>query len=480
MAISTKDLGSIVLPAGTIKVMLWYDDTTVSSSTHIPTAAQTFVNFPKVTEQGEFTAGVLQLGEVTFSIRDNYDNYSAGVWHKIMKGSETQFRFLLDEGAGDTFLFWGVLVKSKTRFTELYIENEGASGRYVRGYNIQMQSILKKVSDVSIDTMITDLVSNCSVMKIDAGVTRLKGISVSKVIGSILESAFGSTDVSIGSTAVFPSSNNDFQYQDAEASWQNFSLDDPPNSNWVGIILQKSNDSGGTYPDISPYIDANHALYWGLKYKNALEFLGAFIKNLGAIARYRWNVSTSKHQIEISWRGRVGDLVTFGSLAESSGDLESEVTVNDVRVQKRSSASSDSFKGLDLLIEYYPYSHSGEGSIFENFYTMKEFETDIIQPVTEVRIYDYLTSAYFSDYPNILFEDLVEQYYRNRLTTIGRKYIRIYKGIKGTFGGNTNHTNVKQLCRTAIHDGVSSSYYYANKVIKDVDKNILKIDWIKE
>lgn len=468
MAILSKDLGSITIGSRTVKVAVFYDSATGVSSGEIPTAKDSFISIGEFVERIEKKSGILELSNVAVEIREDYSTYVAGVWYKLLQGSELQLRFYLDEGAGDTFLFWGMLSRdTEFRFREKFISSPGSSGRYVRTVSVPLVSMLYKLRDASIfGDLFTAIAGND--YNDSLGGTSLR---FDELIGCFAVTAWGYTDASVASSAVFPSSS-EIQFQDSLGNWRNV--------NELSVRIQLSNSP--ITP--SPYFDAYDVTgqYWGTRFKDPLEVLSHLAKSYGFLIRYFYGqadgtigVSGNLHRIQFVTRGRTANVVTPGEVIESDLSVATILKPSDVyfsrldNTEAYGTTGGDIEERLDFL--YSPGSIQNQ----EKFYYNRLGTYGL--PIA-VRFYNYSTGAYSTGASYTT--EAMRYYYFYRIASNTQAYKRTHWGIGATYSGATSHRFLVPGCRIAIHDGVSSKNFYANEVRKNIMKNTASVQWIGE
>jgi hypothetical protein len=66
-----------------------------------------FLNFGPIIEKYGAEPGVYEPGDCSFEFIEDYTVYSAGFWTTVLSGGLAEIRLLLNEGSGNTFLYWG-------------------------------------------------------------------------------------------------------------------------------------------------------------------------------------------------------------------------------------------------------------------------------------------------------------------------------------------------------------------------------------
>jgi len=485
MAIVSKDLGSIAVRTGTLKAMLYYDDTMVSSSAHIPAAAASFVNIGEALERLERKAGIFEIGDMTVTLRDDYSNYVAGVWYKLLHGSELQIRFYLDEGDGDTFFFWGYLDNVATQVTETFVGAEGASGRYVRGHKVKLLSLMKKITTASIASLMSTIQS--ATPEYYTGGAHF--LSIRRLFSSFIKNGLGATNYDQDASIVINSSNN-LQYAYRTGTLPTYTY------NFVGLDkLFFCLDSSGNF---NYYTDTDSSYpNWTDRYTTAGELLKALSLEFGVVPRYYWDITNSRHCFELQERGRNGSFVTFpsGMLKSSSIQPISEmkaadvktIRVNDTAYTSSRNPQKDSHE-IEIQVNFIAGIITGDHSTGVDWYEqLVIFNSGTLYDIYKAKYWDVSTATLtdtgltVSSVNNSL--DAVRKLYDGLFITRSKKvFRRVYRGIKGSVdGGSTyKHTVLSPGCRTQIHDGIASANYYANEVKKSATGNEVAIEWIGE
>ncbi|MEW5799958.1 MAG: hypothetical protein AB1728_13235, partial [Bacteroidota bacterium] len=272
MAIVQKDMGSLKVAAGILKVTLFYDDSIISNASHIPSAAACLKEIGDVNERIEDEIGVIECGDMNLSLKDDYTNYASGVWWKLLQG-EVQFRFYLDEGAGDTYLFWGKCLPASSTVQEHAVINPGTSGIYIRTYDIRLLNILVKLKEVSVADVVSEILAN-DVIDFSSSPSKCF-ITFRKLFGCFLRKAYGAAVTDVVNSVQFPSGDHDIQFYDG-TNWKNiFDL----------YIITVINADNAQNEIKSPYFDNAHNLYYGNRFANALELFGHLCRSFGYLPR---------------------------------------------------------------------------------------------------------------------------------------------------------------------------------------------------
>ena len=150
----TLDTIQMAQGVGTITVKLLHGD----DSLVIPVEA-TITSIEQLIERVEVKANRLELGDGAIDVVDFADaNYPHGFWYYVVVESASLFpevpelMFLINEGAGDTFLFWG---KVDGVLTE--IDTIDTDVTFPRRAKISMLNVLKRIGEITWDDLIAYL-----------------------------------------------------------------------------------------------------------------------------------------------------------------------------------------------------------------------------------------------------------------------------------------------------------------------------------
>jgi hypothetical protein len=476
MGFVSKDMGSVVLAAGTLGVTIFYDDTTISSSSHIPDAEDCLVSFGEVIERPEDSPLIFKMGTLNVGFKDDYTNYVSGVLWKILQGSETQFRFYLDEGAGYTFLFWGIVQGNSVKFEELYVYNEGASGRFVRALTFALESMLKKVADLSIANAVSEIQSGGN--RQSSGYNYF--MTFNRVFGSIFEKAFGASDADALTSAVFPATQDPILYSYGGA-W--YSIKD------IAMLCNKSDIT-----EDSPYLSSANALYWGNVYNNALELVGGLARQFGYLVRHSYGLTNgiisatpadNLHRICLTQReGNGSSLTSIGDLIASEVSIDNDFTVKSVKTVRTQdetqtyAVGNDKPPGIIIPIDFTFTSGTYTPTDYEKLWKL----TPTNYEITGVKVWDAVAGAY-DTLSLVTRKSLtgVLRYYSKRYYSSEKVkkvcYVRKYKGLKANDGSTNSHLNIYSGQKIAIHNGLNSKGFFAHEVKKDIVNNELTVEW---
>jgi hypothetical protein len=157
MGIYPYDLGSVKLPAGELKITLFHP----CGLPAVP-AVPTLETVGEFIERIESEPNVIEMGSVEISVVEDYslEAYPEGFWYFVLNSSAADFpevpelHFSLDEGNGDTFLFWGRVERTSVQWEEHVLGNG-----FVRTCTFSLLSVLKRLEDLSFQTLFEEVVN---------------------------------------------------------------------------------------------------------------------------------------------------------------------------------------------------------------------------------------------------------------------------------------------------------------------------------
>ncbi len=479
MGMFSYALPNVVLPAGTLHTSLICS---ISGLT-VPSGNQ-LVDIGDVTERIEESPGIIRLAEVTVDLIEDYSTYSQGFWYNVLSSGNFQLVFLLDEGSGLTFLFWGTTVGQTEQVNENYLLLDGTgapvTGQINRSFQLTMASVLDLLTTVTFDTFIQQMKSYV--------VTAIDGqgyISFSDIFGAMMVSTFV-TNVDHALSLYFR--GYDVQFDDTVLSrtnipasglfmkWQNLSA------------VYNGKVSGSVYLSGTPGAD-----YWGSRFDTPLALLGTLARSFGWLPRYFYDVTNSRHSLEFLTRGSWPPYTLTMPPIKRPSQIQLTTDFQATNFQISTLDNSVPSFQLPLGVTSFDFQQQLEfelgntatgltvpddSNIFENS-SGSSFTSGHIYTM----MYDYITKALI--YPpgplhgsSFLTPALLHMYY-NKFSRPLRSVIRTYKGVAPTENGVTSHTVIYPTKVTNINDGVSTRAFYANEVRKNPKKNELYVQWIE-
>ena len=466
MAIYSYSLPNVVVPSGTLQTTLFC----TLSSLSVPTN-NLIVDPGDVVERIEESVGVIRLAEMSVDLIEDYSSYSQGFWYKVISSGDFQLQFFLDEGAGSTYFFWGTTVGETEQVNENYIVLDGSgvpvNGGINRSYHITLASMLRFVDVLPWSTFM----SNASTfLLLGGGSTSF--ISFQKLIYSCFFNAYRTTDV----YAVYPR-GMDIQFNGALTS--NLSIDNL----FMGWAFATQ---------LNDYIHSTAQNYFPNRYATPLDLLGAVCRNFGFLPRYYYDITNSKHSLELLTRGSWDtNKLTMPPLKRPSVfQMTTDMQANNFQITAPESGAVPANLGIPSLAQSYDFQRTIDfdigngytsgfplsGTIFEYYsgsYT-NSFLTN--------QFYNYLTKAIETvpaGYSNGRTLDAALFLYYKKFSKPSRMVQRTYKGIAPTESGVTSQAVMYPTKITDIHDGVLIRTYYANEVRKSVKKHELYVEWLE-
>lgn len=493
MARTEKSMGTIVTPAGILSVTVYYDNGKITDSNHIPNASDCLLSVGNLVETPEYTAGTIEIGTFDIELIESFDNYSGGLWNKMFE-SDAEFRFYLDEGAGNTFYFWGLKVDSQVTFSDISIIG---NSRY-RTVSVSLDSMLSKLKDCSIADIITTIKANTTNIQQH---TPFNGhyhdvVSVYTLFGCIYKAAFGSTDVdtTLSDTVLYEPDEYDIQFYINETGFVSgwYGL------NYVYIPIRLETQGANIYSMMIEDRDQSIGgeYFWGNRFENGMELLAYLCRNFGVIPRYYYGTTTgvlssiagqNKHRLNIFQRGRYSNTISMGLVKESSFDNATDLKPTAYRVRLNDGTTPEKFDGFDITIDYAVYGGGLNPNADQTILLLLEDQGDSTYYLTYTnnspyaKVFDYLTESYqeVSYYGNT-FASLLQGYYQGRFSKSSRRHRVVYKGLQGTFNGGTSHQYVTPYKRGTIDDGSGGGTFFIYGISKSISDNSVELTWIEE
>jgi len=145
MARTFLTFDAITLPTGTLTVRLDYADTITLTN---PGSIGPF-EIGEFAERVEIKSGTIEMPSVQLTVAENYSTHAEGFWFKLFTQSVDlelpTLRFYLNEGSGDTFLFWGVVDLTTVQTDEMYISGSTYKRPVVRFTIISNLKLLEAI-----------------------------------------------------------------------------------------------------------------------------------------------------------------------------------------------------------------------------------------------------------------------------------------------------------------------------------------------
>jgi len=495
------ELESIILPCGTLHPTLLIDSRL--GITAVP--QNNIFDVGEVVERVEAKLGYIELASMQVKVFDSYDEtISRQFWHHLIQTSASnlyampEMRFTLDEGSGETFLFWGIIDPQTVEYQEQYIDGEDT----VRIISFDLVSALNRIAQLSWEDYIEEITN---------GTTDGTAYVESYTIGGAPRTAAKLGYLIRGAMKlVFPKSEGneyDLTYYDIQIrkSTTTIGLDDL-------CVLWATFYSSIPGEGLTPYFNKTQTefddYYLGSK-MTVLEFIVNICKLFAWFPRLTYDVSADVPQLKLMTRGRDASVVSMNNdYIKKSTKKTATPYVNDgVYVSRFIPAVAP----YDWTEGYGAGKLSGEG-IYEqrilfivgnavpgsgvDYYQAYPWEYigywdgATVQTVDNVTYWNYADEAYSSAIASpvkVKLQRALALYYLINFVGAystptsedifpGRAgYLREYYGLKHP----SSHTTVIPLMKANINDGTNTKTYYANEVKKNLKENVVSIEWIQ-
>ncbi len=149
-------IDSVALKGGTLTCTLYSEDSGIT----VPAGVKLW-KIGAFTERTEIAPNKIELGNVEVSFVDVVDEtYTRGFWYYVFAEyvglyKTPEMLFTLDEGSGATFLFWGRIDPTTTKFT--HPDTQSGTPKLC---TVMFVSALKCIEDIPFATLIDDLLDN--------------------------------------------------------------------------------------------------------------------------------------------------------------------------------------------------------------------------------------------------------------------------------------------------------------------------------
>lgn len=471
---------------GTFKLTLYAE-----AGLTIPTK-QTILNIGDLESVLDLDVNLRSVKTLQIDIADVYSTYTEGFWYHVALSAEMYLKIELDEGAGYTPYFFGLVDPLNSDFMEHYVS--GTS--FVRTGSITLVSLESKLWNVKISELKTVMLANRSLPFYGETPKPENGLAgymhVKDVFASLLYAAGLVTEYDSGSaTLVYDSANPEFKYTEGTYVYDISKLilgltqyDTYVGDEWVE----------GTYNlQFNFYSATNYCVDYITHILNKFQLMMDLTIDSFMVPCI--NLYQRSHAFADS-KNR-----SFGKLLESEIMVGSVLRKSGVKVNtpyRLSMWFSDKVDllphaeelpdyvniDLDLDIDFTPEFVWGVDDIHTPTY-YGVTGTDFM--INSIDYYNYDTSTYdtadtYTSYSQLYLNwcQAVAGYLFNKFHNPFVGYTRTYGSIKSNNGTTNTHVNSVCSMRTVINDGSGDKTFYANKVIKNAQDNTLTIDWIEE
>ena len=465
-ATNTYELQTVNYLGGSVKFTLF---SSVSGLT-LPTW-QTLTFDGEVAEVVDVQAGENNLQNVVFRFVEDYTAYSEGFWHKVLKGTATEIRTLINknDGKGWQFLFWGVVIPQTIQEPEVSL----LSGKIKRTGTFQTVSILSNLKTATIADLYASCVSNFTYVTANSFPGQYMNVAgmLSLIVSLIHSGTLWSVYVDNIDFRMCRYSGNPGQSYNTWAAmfsdlW--FLAESPLGAGYKGLL-----QSDGLWPS---------------KFSSVWDLLQSFCHTFGLIPVYRYDPATGTHQLRLKTRGHVGSAKSIGSgTKQSTPSSAISVVVNSLNAS-RVSGEDDSSRppatsylvaavggGLpaytvgtpttsmqfdmstDVLFET---SYSDQGNV-DSLWMEADIAHDTrdIVPCGGVDVWDYVANAWCSDQSPVVsllsMQHAIMYYLLKRFQPPSSSYARTVFGTDPT---------VSIMDLVIINDNVSAKNFYITEL----------------
>lgn len=480
-------LPSLVTVDGTYSFELY----SATAGLTVPTI-QTIKSITPLKESANVIVGTSEITNVQIEFRDDDSTYSQGFWFKQFK-VETWLRIYLDEGAGDTFFFFGMidtLSPGSIDWQESYL---GANR--IRTATVTFLSIARKVFDMEIDDWIAEVLANDeettnSDQAAVSSVISVPGLFAALLSGSGLNPSYDVADVSL----VYGSAT-DFTWGEGVGDYR---------ADEIYVPTEYIVSTGPTVTSPTVYFDTSSANCLSVQLDGTGYYseMGALVKdilfNFGLQMRMDYDTVGDRHLIQLMHRHDVytGTLDFSNREKASSGFGASKLLLDSVRA----SDLMDDTKFIWISKKYCRFSSPatppnrvkfdvdqqipfiiddtalGEGN--HSLYYWAGTGNDAVF-ITGCKYYDGpIGGAAFDDPLKMQGSaaDYLYQMFSENKGTVTRRYGQ----MTADAGSGETHTAVGIMRRVEINDLDSTVTYFANTVTKDPVTHEIEVEWIEE
>ena len=433
----------------------------------------------------DYKAGDMEVPEMTFKYVEDYTNYVDGFWMHVLGGTTCEIRLEINDGGGDTCLFWGRKTSESVQMDE-YDLTEGHIRRVGEFTCVEKSADLKKKPALDVFEYIeTSLLSQGTISEgYDGYWVKWKNILSAILYKGDLNPSHYAADI-IETACDFKFKVNSTVYL-LDNVWLLYAAGPPAyQSPWV--------------------------TQWQDGVGSCFDLLREVCKMFALVPVFRYDLTSSRWTITLITRGNsyIDTPATFPVALESKrssgySSPVSAVAVNSyysesVHTQRYVSWHSESSSGqTDTLPELISpdlteetlFGTYSEGTVESGNVLWARTATSpawVWAKVTTVVHWDYSIKDWHPT-PMGMSKALCEYYFARMaqealLYHPLRIYERTYPGITASFSGTSSHEKVGIGKCSVIDDGsgtvLSSVPYFAIEVSKNIFKNETKVKWIE-
>jgi hypothetical protein len=218
---------------------------------------------------------------------DDYTVHADGFWNEVTAG-DCSIRVYVDEGSGDSFLFWGNVKGADSAQDEYYV----SGSTYRRTMKIVLVSRLEEMRDT---TIAQALGAYLTPFIVEGASDQFQFVKIKDIIASAVEFSFDAPDDDTDDVVVINEVGGDFKYLidgDVEKDFADL---------WVKY--SKAPTPGGVYA-VHGYFDPAHAHAWASKFDNAYQLVQAIASQFGYCVQYFYDIANSRDRVRLIQRGR--------------------------------------------------------------------------------------------------------------------------------------------------------------------------------
>lgn len=523
-------------PAGTMHVDLIMD-LDFGSELTVPTACK-ITHIGELVELIDVEPGIVDVQNLEIELSEDYSTYSEGFWYHVIQSQPTfdvQFRFILTEGATDTFYFWGRVSRDEIEWPEHYLATDESSA--IRTVSLRLVSLIHSLRDIALTDFVTEALTHRVAVTLHApdSPQETYGVTILDVLASVVSAGF---DQSFDTDAIqIRSSDFRFSFKDGSGPTLPASCYMLTESSYADITPTPWSERGY----LEGLTDINNPHYWPTQFSNLFDLLSYIALNFGWIIRYYYGQTdgtyagdaSDLHTLEFITRGNafataitpeksVKESTLFSDTLNKKASIQiSDIHgVNDVYknfgsgVRDQTTGLAFSISGAEneaaspieyatfLTTEYQvnePPKHAkfdlDVSLLFVIPYTADDGLGTIIVGLSDYRAlwietatageYTYCVSVEFYDYQAATWvsetsmQNAVMKYYNRRFTSGRKQFEREYGSLKFTESGTTSHYILKPMKPITIDDQISEETYYATEIRKDFMRNRARVTWVQ-
>jgi hypothetical protein len=455
---------------------------------------QTIKELGDTTEKASVMIGISEIGNMSISVREDFANHTEGFWFKALKG-ECWLKIYLDEGAGDTFYFFGIVDNLTINWSEFSITADGT----IRTCQFTILAMSSKLFQTDVNAWITDVLANKSAVGVDtlgeaSHVMKLTEMFECMLTASGLNATYDASDVTLvyGSQAEIDFGEGIGHYRVDQ----------------IYLPVQYVSSTGPTVFTKIQYFDTTNANCLaqqsdGSGYYDTLKaLLTDLLTNFGLLMRMDFNLASDRHLIKLMHRHDVyTGTLTFGNREKQPSNIKgatiligdairaADLTVSTNLIwQSKKYGRFPSPNAPPQVVKFDVDARcifivSAAGINASNHSILKWAGAgNAAVYMTGVRYYStisgLMTEALSSN--PLKMQDAVCEYQYERFTQEFRSITRTYARMEANDGSTTTHEHLSIMRRTQINDLATNEYYFANSVTKKPMSAEVTIEWLQE